>query len=55
MDNDYGTPVRLKDRTKKKLREIGKFSESYDDIVWKLWKSYKLLLVMKNQDTNKPI
>ena len=44
---DYGSPVRLKDRTKKELRKYGQFGESYDDLIWKLIKSYRLVLKMK--------
>jgi hypothetical protein len=49
QETDYGSPVRLKERTKKELRKYGEFGQSYDDLVWKLLKSYKLALKLKTR------
>jgi hypothetical protein len=50
-ETDYGSPVRLKGRTKKELRKYGQMGQSYDDLVWKLIKSYRLSLKLKRKES----
>jgi len=33
---EEGTQIRVKKRTLKALKEIGKMGESYDDVIWRL-------------------
>lgn len=41
--------VRLKKRTVRELKKYGEFGQSYDDLIWKIMKSYKLSLKLKRK------
>jgi len=43
-EEDYGIPTRLRKRTRKELKRYGEFGDSYDDLIWRLLKSYKMAL-----------
>lgn len=38
------TPVRISEKTKRELDKYGKFGETYDEVIWKVIKSYKISL-----------
>jgi hypothetical protein len=47
------TPVRISDRTKRELDKYGKFGETYDEVIWKLIKSYRISLKLKRKSEEK--
>jgi hypothetical protein len=52
MTDDSNTIlVRLKKRTTRELKKYGEFGQSYDDLVWKLIKSYRLSLKLKRKES----